>query len=301
MDIIVIGAGSVGMLVASYITELNSEVKLFCRNEKQKALLSQHGLIRKNIDGSIVTNKVGICHNLNQIPKGALVIIAVKYVHLSEIYKMLGSLPEDVTLLFLQNGLAHLDETKTLPQQSIAFGSCQFGAEKENEFTVVHRGFGVMKIALAKGKMDAIDAIDAISNLTNKDFQIVVEEDAEKMLFEKALLNCFVNPLTTVLNVNNGKLIENEHSFKLLEILYDELMGAFPEERSRFPFEMVVSLCQRTAQNTSSMLTDMRNQQPTEVKSIVGAVMKRANERGKSVPTLRTLYLLVLSMEGDGG
>ena len=298
MEIVVIGVGSVGMLVTSYLAEVNPEVKLLCRNEKQKELLSKHGLVRKNIDGSVVTNKIEICHNLKQIQKGALVIIAVKYVHLNRIYEMLGSLREDVTLLFLQNGLAHLDEAKTLPHHSIAFGSCQFGAEKENEFTVVHRGFGVMKIALERGKMDAINAL---SNISNEVFQVTFEKDAEKMLFEKALLNCFVNPLTTILNVNNGKLIENENSYQLLEILYEELMGAFPEERSRFPFEMVVSLCKRTAHNTSSMLTDMQKKQPTEVRSIVGAVIKKAEQRGKSVPTLRTFYLLVLSMEGNGG
>ena len=60
MEIIVIGAGSVGMLVTSFLAQANQNVKLFCRNDKQKELLNRNGLVRKNLDGSIMTNRIGI-------------------------------------------------------------------------------------------------------------------------------------------------------------------------------------------------------------------------------------------------
>lgn len=73
------------------------------------------------------------------------------------------------------------------------------------------------------------------------------------MLMEKALLNCFINPLTAILQVKNGQLITQSHTLQLLKDLYNELMTAFPQFKETFHFNQVIALCEKTAENTSSI------------------------------------------------
>ncbi len=297
MEIVVIGAGSVGMLMASFLAEYNDRVTLVPHREKQARKLEQNGLMRKNLDGTTTKAKINISTDLSNLSKDSLIIIAVKYGQLKEVYEILRKLDSTIPLLFLQNGLAHLEESNTLPQRSIAFGSCQFGAQRESEIIVHHRGQGILKIAVEKG--DA-RPFNLFSKSPNPLFQVAYVESAEKMLFEKALLNCFINPLTAILQITNGALVEDYQAHLLLKNLYKELMSAFPEEVSQVSFTDVENLCRRTASNTSSMLGDILSGRPTEIETIVGAVLKRAEQRGKKLPMLETLYLIVLAKEGSG-
>lgn len=294
MRITVIGAGAVGMLIASFLVEQNKNVTLIVRRKEQALEIQKFGLIRKNLDGSFYTAKIQVDTDLSTIKEDSLVIVAVKYGQLEQLYKTLRTLNIESPLLFLQNGLAHFQEALHLPQKTIAFGACQFGAEKENDHTVVHRGQGVLKIAVEKGRKELFNKL---SSSLNGKIQLVMEEDAEQMLFEKALLNCFINPITAIVRMKNGELIENEHTYHLLLNLYDELMEAFPEIKADFQFEDVKNLCIRTAANTSSMLSDRLQMRPTEAETIIGEVIKRAAKREKALPTLNTLYHLLLAIE----
>lgn len=297
MKVTIIGAGSVGMLVASFLAESFHDITLIVRSNEQASSLQEHGLIRNNLDGTISKYKVNVTSQLPLQSEDSLIVVTVKYNQLPDIYKILETQPKNIPLLFLQNGLAHYEEALFLPQETILFGSCQFGAEKINHYTVAHRGIGVLKLALGRGDQRILQCL---TELKIPNFPTEFSDNAERMLFEKALLNCFINPLTAILGVKNGQLVENNHSFKLLEDLYNELMDAFPEERDRFKFADVKNLCVQTASNTSSMLADRLHNRQTEVKTIVGAVISKARARGKSLPILSTLYHLLLAMEESG-
>lgn len=295
LEIVVLGAGSIGMLMTSFLSEFNDRVTLIVHREEQARNLEQSGLVRKNIDGTLTKSVIKARTDFSNLSKDSVVIIAVKYGQLHQIYETLHTLDSSIPLLFLQNGLAHFEEAKSLPQQSIAFGSCQFGAQRENDTTVLHRGQGILKIAVEKG--DASPYM-FLPDSTSPLFQVEFVKSAEKMLFEKALLNCFINPLTALLEVKNGILVENPQTYKLLGKLYDELFTAFPEDMAQLSFTDVEGLCRRTATNTSSMLGDILSFKPTEIETIVGAVIERAVKNGKRLPMLETLYLLVLAKEG---
>ncbi|MFC7685518.1 ketopantoate reductase family protein [Ureibacillus sp. GCM10028918] len=297
MEIVVIGAGSVGMLIASFLSEYNDRVTLITRREEQARNLKLYGLLRKNSDGTSTITEVNSSTCLPGLSRDALVIITVKYGQLKQVYDTLHTLDPSIPLLFLQNGLAHFEEANTLPHQSIAFGSCQFGAQRENDRTVHHRGHGLLKLAIEKGDTRPYTLL---LQSPNPLFQVEVVESAENMLFEKALLNSFINPLTAILEVTNGMLVENPITHSLLENLYKELKVAFPEEVKQVSFSDVENLCRRTADNKSSMLGDILNLRPTEIETIVGALLKKAADRGKTLPILETLYLLVLAKEGSG-
>ena len=292
MNIQIVGAGAVGLLVASYLQQSGINVTLVVRSEEQRKVIAKQGvtLIRNN---SVFTTK-----ELTVVRKMAkdapITIVTTKSYHLQHLYNELAELPESAAILFMQNGLAHYEPAISLPQRDIAFSSVQFGALKENNTTVRHTGVGIWKLAIGKG---AVNAFEPLMKCQSEPFPIELVHDAYAMLFEKALLNCFINPLTAILQVKNGVLIENKAAYTLLEQLYNELLVAFPNEMVDFPLHSVVSLCEKTAENTSSMLMDRLSRRPSEVDAIVRPILERAKKSGQHIPTLQMLYTLMMALE----
>lgn len=293
METVVIGAGAVGMLVASFFSKEHN-VTLVARKVEQAEALNRDGLKRINLDGTIEHSMVNGVTELPNINADTVIIVAVKYGQLQSIYPQLSLLPEDTPLLFLQNGLAHFEEALTLPQKNIAFGSCQFGAQKKDDCTVIHRGFGVLKLAIECGNKEPFTLLQVKEEPY---FPLELTSHAEQMLFEKALLNCLINPITALLRVKNGHLVEHQATLKLLEQLFVELKNAFPVEMDKFHFDNVLSLCEKTASNTSSMLADVLNERTTEIDTIALAIIQKAKKKGKNLPTLTTLYYLIKATE----
>lgn len=120
------------------------------------------------------------------------------------------------------------------------------------------------------------------------------------MLFEKAILNSLINPLTAVLQVKNGELVTNQQAFLLMQTIYEELTAAFTSIAHTISFNDVVDLCRKTAENTSSMLADRMQGRKSEIETIVGAILNKALVNGHNLPTLRTLYHQVLAIEESG-
>lgn len=292
----IVGAGAVGLLLGSFLLDKGIEVTFIVRNEQQLQQINEKGITVMTLEGDVRQfNNAKASHTLGR--EKSLVIISTKYEHLATIWPMLIERGNEGEFLFVQNGLAHYEEGLKQPLNEMSYGSAQFGAQKLDAVTVAHRGVGVLKLAAGKG-----DCALSHKLIQLRDDMMPIEwqEDAFSMLFEKALLNCFINPLTFVLQVPNGQLIKNGHAFTLLEQLYEELMLAFPQYCERFPFQAVQSLCEKTAANTSSMLADRLAGRRTEVETIVGEVIRLAERNGYAVPILTTLYHLVKSLDCIG-
>ncbi|MFJ7950417.1 ketopantoate reductase family protein [Lysinibacillus sp. NPDC096418] len=297
VNVVVVGGGAVGMLTASFLAEAGIHVTVAVRRQEQAQELNRTGLTRVNLDGTKTQSQVEAITSLNMLPPQNLAVIAVKYGQLHTLYKELSALPKDVPLLFMQNGLAHYEEALQLPQQTIAFSSVSFGAQVKNNTTVLHRGPGLCKIAPARGNHTFFLKLQ---QMVGPYFPVTLAQNAEQMLFEKAVFNCLINPLTTVLQIKNGELLTNKQAFLLMQTIYKELIDAFSGLEVTVPFSDVITLCEKTAENTSSMLADRLNGQKSEIDTIVGAILKKALINGYTLPTLRTFYHQILAIEESG-
>ena len=145
VKIVVIGAGAVGLLTASFLAEAGIGVTVAVRRQEQAHELNKVGLTRVNLDGTTSQRLINATTNLSALPRQNLAVIAVKYGQLHTLYEELSALPKDVPLLFMQNGLAHYEEALQLRQETIAFSSVAFGAQVKNNTTVLHKGLGMCK------------------------------------------------------------------------------------------------------------------------------------------------------------
>ncbi|UJF25830.1 ketopantoate reductase family protein [Planococcus sp. 107-1] len=284
MKFAVVGAGAIGMLIACLLKDAGEDVQLMPKTEKQAKEIEEIGILKD--------------HKLYQIPAitkfqlispDTYIIVAVKYDALQGLLPELSRECPDNPLIFLQNGMLHLELIEELPQQQIALGSVEHGALKVSATEIRHTGLGTIKFALARGEASIFKPLADIQGFTSG-----WVEDADQLLFRKVLLNCLINPLTALMEIQNGELLTNYHAYELLRNLYTELYLAFPEIEKLLPFEEVTALCASTSTNTSSMLADKLAKRKMELDTILLYTLRRSKV---DLPLLKTLYNLLKATE----
>ena len=129
----------------------------------------------------------------------------------------------------------------------------------------------------------------------------VLTDTPGQVIWEKAAINAGINPLTALLDVPNGRLVEMSDVRQLLRDLVLEATKVAATEGYRFQHslaEAAEDLCRQTRDNISSMLQDVRNRKKTEIRAISGEILRRAQAASLPVPRTRVVYQLVRGLEG---
>lgn len=297
MKVVIIGAGAIGLLIGSFLSEQEHEITYITKTTDQAEKLRKHGITRIQPNGEKVNTNVLANAEFSLAPIDALWVVAVKNHQLHNIEEVLQSLPSTTSLLFIQNGLAHLELVNQLKSEQVYLATIEHGAMKQDATTVLHKGIGITRIAPIKTSTE--NRLD-LSSLQTPEFQLEIVDDAYGIIFRKVVLNACINPITAILQIKNGDLITNKYAFQLMKTLFEEIELGFPEIKQTITFEDVKALCVSTAQNNSSMLEDILNYRKSEIEPIVGALLQLAETREKDLPLLQSLYHLVLAIDEKG-
>ena len=138
-----------------------------------------------------------------------------------------------------------------------------------------------------------------------------VAEDVDALLWGKLAVNAAINPLTALLRVPNGALLESPWAREVMRRAAGEVAAVAAARGIRLPFDdagaQAEQVARQTALNRSSMLQDVLRGAESEIEAINGAVMRAAESAGVDVPANRLLYALVKALDetvsarcGDG-
>ena len=125
--------------------------------------------------------------------------------------------------------------------------------------------------------------------------------DPRSLVWSKVLINAGINPLTAILRVRNGALLESEAARGLMAGLVRE--GAAVMKRLSMtpaygdPVARAEEVCRLTAANYSSMYMDIKNGQQTEIDFINGALAREGAANGVPCPLNDAMTLLVHALE----
>ncbi|TWT28095.1 2-dehydropantoate 2-reductase [Planomicrobium sp. CPCC 101110] len=284
MKFAIVGAGAVGLLTACLLKDAGNEVQLIVRREEQAKLINGQGVLKGGVRYNITANT-----GWQAIAPEEYVVVAVKYDGLKNVLPFLQTRALTNPVVFLQNGMLHIETITKLPQTNIAAASVEHGVVKVSDHEIRHTGNGVYKFALLKGEGNIFRPLTAMPGVRAE-----WHDDADRLLFRKVLLNALINPLTALMELKNGQLLSNPYAFALLERMYEELADAFPEMVSLLPFEEVAALCNSTSENTSSMLADKLAGKKMELDTILLYTLNRSK---KELPILQSVYQLLKSYE----
>ncbi len=263
-------------------------ITMVTRREDQAYELQQKG-IRYRSGNKEETYEVNASTSLSA--QTDLVIVAVKAHAVREV---ISSITHTYTarmtpeLLFIQNGMEHVRYLTSLVQP-VSVGTVEHGAKKRNDISVLHTGEGSLKVSSYSGRSPFIEALkDSLS--------IEFKDNWYKLLAEKLIINCGINPLTALFQISNGELLTNPRFFGLLRELIKESSKVLDLEFEE-SWNRVQQVCKLTAANTSSMLADVSAGRRTEIDAISGFVLKEASFKGVDVPFTRFVFDAIKGLE----
>jgi 2-dehydropantoate 2-reductase len=326
MRVLIIGAGSVGLLFGCYLSQMNMNVTYLTRSKEQADKINSSGVTLHHLDGKR-TNLDAHAFSFEQskqqpksndplllesgmepIPGINMVIVTVKQTQLVTVLPWIGEyVDKKVPTLFLMNGMGHQEKVRhSLPHHSyLCFGITQNGATKITLNEVAERGRSITKMGKIVPRSDKLirkekrEFQSLVDQLNAQGIQMVWSEDIETDMLRKCIVNACINPLTALFQVTNGSLITHSRLHNLMHQLYLELAvlikKARPKEAEKILkngelWQEIENICRITSDNLSSMVQDIKDQRQTEIESITGYFLDQASLNDLEMPYHRFLY-----------
>jgi 2-dehydropantoate 2-reductase len=210
-------------------------------------------------------------------------------------HQLAGCLSPEGLALTLQNGLGNRERlVQRLGGGHVALGVTTLGATLVGPGRVRPGGEGVLSLGAHERLAPLADLLQGAG------FSVELVAEAEGLLWSKLVINAAINPLTALLRVPNGQLLERPAARTLMATAAREAAEVAAALGLRLTYDdpgaAAEAVARRTARNTSSMLQDVRRGAPTEIDAICGAIVSAGKERGIPTPVNRTLWLLVRAL-----
>lgn len=289
MKVTVIGPGAMGCLFSARLARAGMRTTLVDYKPDRAAALQKSGIVVDSPQGNFSARPAVTTH----VPRGQdLVIVLTKAYSTSSL-----RIPSEQPVLSLQNGLGNVEALCGMAGSArVLAGSTCEAATLLGEGHTCHVAPGITRV----GAWTSCPAAPALDALRKAGFEVEETTAPGQMLWEKATVNAGINPLTALLNVPNGMLIQLRETRELMRDLTVEAAKVAATEGYRFPYSLVErteEICRDTAENISSMLQDVRAGKRTEIDAISGEIMRRAQAASLPTPRTRVVWQLIKGIE----
>jgi len=295
-NILIVGTGALASLFAARLTQAGYKITMLGTWPEGLNALNKSGV--RFMDANEVEHSYSV-HATND-PRECVdakhVIVLVKAWQTERVANQLKEcLPDDGLALTLQNGLGNRETlAQSLGMNRVALGSTTTGATLLGPGLVKAGGEGIISLE----RNQALGPLEAALRLAGFKTQIV--DDAESLIWGKLVINAAINPLTALLRVKNGELLERRSAREMMQTLALETANVAQAENIKLPFDNPVKtaedVARKTATNTSSMLQDVLRGAPTEIDAICGEVVKTAEKHNIQTPVNRVCWQLVKAL-----
>ncbi len=293
-----VGTGAMACLLAARLSP-HTPITMLGNWKQGLQALQQEGVRLVDTDGSEKTVPVRATGDPKECGKSRFAIVLVKSWQTARAAEMLEScLAEDGIALTLQNGLGNIEQLQqALGRRRATLGVTTQGATLLGPGRVRASGGGLTHLGEDR-------RIDPLAGLLRKaGLQVERVDHLEGLLWGKLAINAGINPLTALLQVPNGKLLENPQAKALMITAAQETAILAAKQGIALPYSdasaAICDVAERTASNLSSMLQDIRRGAPTEIEAINGAIARLGEKEAVPVPLNRTLWKLVAALAGE--
>lgn len=305
MRICIVGAGALGSLFGGLLARAGASVCLYTPSNVEHIRAIQNSGLCIERQNSSFTVSVEATTTPDALKDADLVGIFVKAHQTARALEQIApKLSQRSWVLSLQNGVGMESEIlKFVPTERFLRGVTAHGATLLGPGRVRWAGVGPTKFGRWEGPLTP-EIEDIITLFRRAQIETEYSDEIERLLWEKLIINCAINPLTALFDQPNGVIV---HDAELREIA-----GAIACEALRVArahgvalteaeaVERVETVAAKTAQNISSMLQDVRRGRPTEIEYINGAIAREGRRLGIATPLNILLVKLVKSQERSG-
>jgi 2-dehydropantoate 2-reductase len=298
LKILVVGAGAVGLGLASFLLQSGCRVSLLAREDTE---LVKNGLYRIGIFGEFHSDSFEIFHGPAKDEKFDFVLICVKSFDTESVGRQLQEWLSDTSRIVLcQNGWGNAEIFSEYFQNVFnARVITGFIRSQKNKVDVTVHAQPVHLGSLFGGDIECLEPLARA--LEEGGLPCTATPCIARDLWAKMLYNCPLNALGALLEVPYGLLGEKESTREIMEGIVDEVFAVMRamnyethwQDAQGYLEEFYGKLLPSTYEHESSMLQDLRSGKVTEIEAINGVVVKEGKKRNIAVPYNRLVSNLV--------
>jgi len=295
MRICIFGAGSLGSALGGLLSS-EHKVILIGRSphveEVNKNGLQLSGDFKRRV-------RLEARKSLSGSERPDLLIIATKaYDTMHAVSECRRLATGNTMVLTLQNGLGNLEILRDWKGVNAFGGTTTMGAALDSPGKVKVSGLGRTIIG-ADLDSEGARAIAAAFSMCG--IPTAVEKDVMSAIWTKAVVSACINPLTAVLQVQNGRLLESTVISRLMSEVCRECVAVAASEGVHMTLKSMNAraraVAKDTADNRSSMLQDISRGRKTEIDQISGVFWQKGEENGVTTPLNKCLAAMVGALE----
>lgn len=305
MHYVVAGPGALGSLYTSFLARgigPGDSLQVLDHNPERARKLSEQGIVYLG-EGESRTVQVDVQADVQDIRLADILFLCVKSYDLSAcIQRCLSFLTENTLVIFLQNGISQLQYEEGMEAGIPVFGTTSEGANLAGEGRVKHAGTGItyfgFPLFAKQQQQKRLD--DVLAALARGGMMVECVDDIVDRLWAKLMVNVGINGLTAMHDCQNGHLLLDEQLAEMMTAAVQEASAVAEMNGVLFdspPLQLCEQVCQRTAENISSMLQDVKKKRRTEIDSINGVIVQEGKRLGISTPVNELIYQRVRAIE----
>ena len=292
-SLLIVGSGAMACLFAARLSAAGLPVTMLGAWAEGLAALRQSGVRVEEGDGHERCYAVQVEEDPRNCEGARYALVLVKSWQTERTaHQLARCLANDGVALTLQNGLGNLEIlAKALGSHRAAQGATTTGAYLLGPGRVRPAGEGVISLAIHAQLKPLADALRRAS------FVVETVPDINSLQWGKLVINAAINPLTALLRVANGELLNLPSIKALMAAVAREAAAVAVGKGVHLPYPdpavATEAIARRTGNNISSMLQDVLRGAPTEIDAINGAIVIAGDQIGLPTPVNRTLWQLV--------
>lgn len=291
MHIVILGAGAIGSVYGAklskqhHVTLVGGAVHV---DAIQRYGLVIEGLLSERLHLPAVTR-------LQRLEPGTLILLTTKVNNnIAAVETIVPLLTEGVTIVCVQNGLFSEDLVKNLVKGRalVLRAITQVGGVLVRPGVV---DYTVAGYTLLEDHAQS-PAIAAVLTAAGLDGRII--PDIKKEMWRKAIFNCVINPITSLLNCEVGGIVDPQLN-GLKQQIIDECLAVAHADGVTFD-EDFVALIDRVfsgARTIASMRQDLMKGRQTEIDHMNGAVARLGGQLGLPCPVNAALTTMIKYLE----
>lgn len=275
MNIVIIGQGAIGLLWYTHLQSLpKSLVNLSLLTSKQ-AIMPNNNFAYTHFLGlsELHTFQTASPQHIRQAD---VILLCVKAYQVKQVIADISPLiSPHSTIILAHNGMGTLTEIQPFitPKQAVMALLTTHGCSRASSTHIIHTGLGETHLGLLQGLFTQQKLLTSLLNQALP--KVYWQENIIEKQWLKLAINCVINPITALENINNGELTNPCYQKQITALITEIATIAQAEQQTLLPsllIEQVLQVAKATAKNCSSMRADILAKRPTEINYINGYV-----------------------------
>ena len=280
--IYIIGSGAIGKALAVNLSISGKDVVLIRGSvDNQPEINENIKLLKENNKSLEQEVLVTTFSNLSDID--GIVIIATKSFGNKTIAKKLKEKKGNFPVVIMQNGLGVEKEFEKLKFREIyrcvLLTTCHISEDNTLSFKPV----APSPIGIIQGTNSNLKNI--VNQINTDNFQFIIDEQIQKIIWEKAIINCAYNSLCPLLEIDNGIFYRNDKVLDLAKQIIKECVELSKNFNITLDEKAIIDrllfISQKAQGQLISTFQDIRKRRKTEIDSLNLEIARMADEINK--------------------